>query len=62
VGASIFRDFSIYERVSFQFRGEATNIFNFVNLSNPGSTLNSSSSFGQITGAGGMRVLQIGGG
>jgi len=61
VDASLFRDFSIRERVRFQFRGEATNVFNFVNLSNPGGTLNSSSSFGVISGASAMRVLQVGG-
>ena len=61
VDASLFRDFTIYERVKFQFRGEATNVFNFVNLSNPGSTLNSSSSFGVISGASSMRVIQVGG-
>lgn len=61
VDASLFRDFTLRERVKFQFRGEATNVFNFVNLSNPGGTLNSSSSFGVISGASGMRVLQVGG-
>jgi hypothetical protein len=38
VDASLFRDFNIYEPVKAQFRGEATNVFNFVNLSNPGTT------------------------
>jgi outer membrane receptor protein involved in Fe transport len=61
VDASIFRNFSMYERVKFQFRGEATNVFNFVNLSNPGSTLSSTSSFGVISGASAMRVIQVGG-
>jgi hypothetical protein len=67
VDASVFRDFNIYERVKFQFRGEATNVFNFVNLSNPGGTLCNTSSFGVITSAantsafGSMRVLLIGG-
>jgi hypothetical protein len=59
--ASLFRTFGIGERVRFQFRGEATNVFNNVNLSNPGGTLNSSSSFGVISGASAMRVLQVGG-
>ena len=58
--ASLFRDFAIYGRTKFQFRGEATNVFNFVNLSNPGSTLNSSS-FGVISGGAAMRVIQVGG-
>jgi hypothetical protein len=31
-----FRDFAIWERVKFQFRGEATNVFNFVNMGQPG--------------------------
>lgn len=61
VDASIFRDFGVGERVKFQFRGEATNVFNFVNLSSPGATLKSPSSFGVISGAGGMRVIQLGG-
>ena len=59
--ASLFRTFGIGERVHFQFRGEATNVFNNVSLSNPGGTLNSSSSFGVITGASAMRVIQVGG-
>lgn len=64
VDASLFRDFTIYERVRFQFRGEATNVFNFVNLGAPGSVLNSSSSFGVISGqctGCSMRVIQVGG-
>jgi len=61
VDASIFRDFTIFERVRFQFRGEATNVFNLVNLSAPGGTMSSGSSFGYITGAGAMRVIQLGG-
>lgn len=61
VDAAIFRDFTIYERVKFQFRGEATNVFNFVNLNNPGTTMSSTSSFGVITSGAGMRQLQVGG-
>ena len=60
VDASIFRDFTIHERVKFQFRGEATNVFNMVSLSGPSGTFNSGS-FGTITGASGMRVIQVGG-
>jgi outer membrane receptor protein involved in Fe transport len=60
VDASIFRDFRIYERVRFQFRGEATNVFNMVSLSAPSATL-SSGTFGVITGASPMRVIQVGG-
>jgi hypothetical protein len=60
VDASIFRDFPIYERVKFQFRGEATNVFNFVNLNAPASTM-SSGTFGTINGGAAMRVIQLGG-
>ncbi|HEU5351906.1 MAG TPA: TonB-dependent receptor [Terracidiphilus sp.] len=61
VDASIFRDFNLYDRLRFQFRGETTNVFNFVNLNAPGGTLSSTSSFGVISGAGSMRVIQVGG-
>lgn len=61
VDASLFRDFTLHERMKFQFRGEATNVFNMVNLNNPGGSLTSPSSFGIISGAAGMRVLQVGG-
>jgi hypothetical protein len=67
VDASLFRDFTVHERVKFQFRGEAINVFNFFNPSNPGITLNSSGSAGIITGGltlgntGGARVIQVGG-
>jgi hypothetical protein len=60
VNASLFRDFTIFDRLKMQFRGEATNVFNFVNLSNPGGAMSSLSSFGVISGAGSMRVLQVG--
>ncbi|MGA7158905.1 MAG: TonB-dependent receptor [Acidobacteriaceae bacterium] len=60
VDASLFRDFGIYGRVKFQFRGEATNVFNLVSLGAPGGTFNASS-FGTITGASAMRVIQVGG-
>jgi hypothetical protein len=67
VDASIFRDFTIHERVKFQFRGEATNVFNMVNLAAPGGTLSSPASFGVISSGvsfpsgTGMRVIQLGG-
>jgi outer membrane receptor protein involved in Fe transport len=61
VDASIFRDFGVYERIKFQIRGEATNVFNLTNLGAPSATMNSST-FGQITGSGGSnRVIQVGG-
>jgi len=59
VDLAITRNFKIRERMSLQARGEATNAFNLVNLSNPTATLNSSL-FGKIVGAGAMRQLQLG--
>ena len=61
VDASLFRDFTLHDRIRFQFRGEATNVFNMVNLNAPGGTMSSTSSFGLISGAGSMRVIQVGG-
>jgi hypothetical protein len=63
VDASLFREFHLVERVNFQLRGEATNVFNLTNLPAPtGSGVN----FGRINGTiqGGSfsnRVLQVGG-
>jgi hypothetical protein len=67
VDAAIFRDFTIYDRVKFQFRGEATNVFNMVNLAAPGGTMSSPATFGIISSGvtfpsgTGMRVIQLGG-
>jgi outer membrane receptor protein involved in Fe transport len=68
VDASIFRNFKIVDRVQFQLRGEATNVFNLVNLGTPVNTLTSSQA-GQITGTNttqnggtfGARIIQVGG-
>ncbi len=45
-------------RFALQVRGEFSNAFNFVNLSAPTVTL-SSSQFGKIVSAGGMRNGQL---
>jgi len=62
VDAAISRDFPIgSERVKFQLRGEASNIFNLVSLGNPNGTLNSATA-GAISGIqGNMREIQVGG-
>src|SRR5262249_49172234 len=59
VDLGLTRNFRIRERMSLQARGEATNGFNLVNLSNPTGTMNSAL-FGQIRGASPMRQLQLG--
>ncbi len=59
VDIGILRNFSISERMKLQFRAEATNAFNFVNLQNPTGTL-SSAQFGKITSARDPRQMQFG--
>jgi len=44
----------------FQFRIEATNVFNIVNLNNPGLNLSASATFGKIRSARNMRQIQLG--
>ncbi len=61
VDLALLRDFRIRESLIFQLRGEATNVFNFVNLNNPNGAINLSATTNQITGASGMRQIQIGG-
>ncbi len=68
VDLGLFRDFQIAEKITFQLRGEATNVFNLVSLGTPGTSgppptdgqAPSSSSFGVITGASSPRIMQIG--
>jgi hypothetical protein len=68
VDLGLFRDFQFAEKVTFQVRGEATNVFNLVSLGTPGTSgppnldgqAPSSTSFGQITGASSPRLIQIG--
>ncbi len=59
VDLGIFRDFNFTERFKLQFRAEATNAFNIVNLNNPTTNLNSSQ-FGRISTARTMREIQLG--
>lgn len=56
---ALFRDFHIHERLNLQARAEALNVFNIVNLNNPGTTLGTNT-FGVISSAGTMRELQLG--
>jgi hypothetical protein len=56
----IFRDIHFGERLTFQLRGEATNVFNMVSLNNPTANLSSSLN-GKITSASAMRIIQVGG-
>ena len=56
----MFRDVPLPGRTVFQFRVEATNVLNIVNLQNPGTTLNAPANFGKIRSARDMRRIQIG--
>ena len=60
VDLAIFRNFPIKERAKLEFRAEASNAFNIVNLNAPSGTTVGTQSFGQITSAQAMRQLQLG--
>jgi hypothetical protein len=59
VDLSLVKNFPIKERLKFQFRFETFSLLNHANFSNPSATINTSS-FGNITGAGGNRNIQLG--
>jgi hypothetical protein len=61
VDFGLFRDIPLGGRAFLQLRLEATNMFNFVNLSNPDTGLNNAATFGRIRSARDMRRVQIGG-
>jgi hypothetical protein len=58
----LFRNITFERGMVFQFRAEATNALNWVNLSNPSSGNITSGSQGTITSATAtQRVIQLGG-
>ena len=59
VDLSLFRTFALPGRVKLQFRIEAFNAFNWVNLGNPQGNI-TASTVGQILSAGDARVMQLG--
>ncbi len=59
VDLAIFRNFPVTERFEVEFRAEASNALNIVNLNLPSATVGTAN-FGQITGAQAMRQLQLG--
>jgi hypothetical protein len=72
VNFSLFKTFPIYERLSFQMRAEAANLFNHPSVSNPASDISSPtfngnqaatySGFGIISGTqSGSRAIQLAG-
>src|SRR6185436_16246008 len=60
VDLGLFRDIGLGNRFLLQLRAEATNAFNIVNLSNPGTGLNAPATFGKIRSARDMRRIQLG--
>ncbi len=60
VDFSLSKNFKIREHMNLQIRGDMFNVLNHVNYSDPGGGVNSAT-FGEINGAGGMRVIQLNG-
>jgi hypothetical protein len=61
IDLGLYRNIQFERGIVFQLRGEATNIFNLVSLSNPTGSL-ASGNYGKITSAAGtQRILQVGG-
>jgi hypothetical protein len=52
----------VNQRIGFQFRAEAFNVFNTVNFRLPNNNLSSGASFGQITQVvdNNQRIIQLG--
>jgi hypothetical protein len=61
VDLGVFRDIRLGGPILLQLRLETTNLFNFVNLSNPDTSLNAPTTFGQIRSARDVRRVQLGG-
>jgi carboxypeptidase family protein len=60
VDLGVFRNIRLAGRTALQFRFEATNVLNIVNLQNPGTSLNAPNNFGKIRSARDMRRIQLG--
>ena len=60
VDLGLYRDVHFHGATVLQVRAEATNVFNFVNLNNPGLGLNAPATFGKIRSARDMRRIQLG--
>jgi outer membrane receptor protein involved in Fe transport len=59
--ASLVRAIQLHNRLKFEFRGDASNVFNLSNLGGPTAAMNNTN-FGKITGSGGSnRILQVSG-
>ncbi|HWR34334.1 MAG TPA: carboxypeptidase regulatory-like domain-containing protein [Clostridia bacterium] len=57
---ALSRTFKFTERYKLEFRGEATNALNIVNLNDPSANMSNLNTFGKISGARSMREIQLG--
>ena len=55
---SLFKNFSLSQRMNLQFRAEAFNLLNTPHYGNPNASRNSGA-FGSITSASGLRIMQF---
>ena len=60
VDLGVFRSIQLKGRSALQFRLEATNVFNMVNLSNPGTNFGAAATFAKIRTARDLRRIQLG--
>jgi hypothetical protein len=60
VDPGIYSDFRVMEGKTLTFRLEMTNALNLVSLSNPGVGPNTSATFGCVSTANAMRLIQMG--
>jgi hypothetical protein len=61
VDMGLFRDIKFERGLVFQLRGEATNVFNLVSLSNPTASLASGNDAKITSASGTQRIIQVGG-
>lgn len=59
VDLALMKNFRVTETTRFQFRGEAFNLLNRVNFSNPDGKLSDGANFGRITAASDPRLIQL---
>ncbi len=67
IDSSMFKSFRVKETIRMEFRAEAFNVVNRVNLGNPGTTftpnsagVNTNANFGRITSSLSARMIQLG--
>jgi hypothetical protein len=61
VNVSLFKTFSLYERLKLQFRADAINLMNSPNFAGPGTNMSNAATFGVISSDnGGNRTMQCG--